>query len=129
MRFQGITQVIDTDAGRVENIAEFRIANAADGYLNVEGTVEPASTSGSEEAVRVDVQFTAFSLKIGAMPPLKIPLGFANPTVRTWRSQPRMSCNRLRFSLLVHWHVSPTVLISCTLLVLGTADIAGKINV
>lgn len=77
---KGITQVIDTDAGRVENIAEFKIANSADGYLNVEGTVEPASTSGSEEAVRVDVQFTAFSLKIGALPSLKIPLGIANPT-------------------------------------------------
>ena len=124
LHVQGITQVIDTDAGRVENIAEFRIANAADGYLNVEGTVEPASTSGSEEAVRVDVQFTAFSLKIGALPPLKIPLGFANPTVCT-----RMDSNHLYIHLLMDRHVSQTLLISCTLLIFGTADIAGKFKV
>ncbi len=105
LHLQGITQVIDTDAGKVENIAEFRIANAADGYLNVEGTVEPASTSGSEEAVRVDVQFTAFSLKVGALPPLKIPLGFANPTVRPWGPQYRIACNYLHLSLLVRRHV------------------------
>ena len=82
---QGITQIIDTEGGRVENIAEFRIAISVDGYLNVEGTLEPAqpssSDSGSEEAVRVNVKFTAFSLKIGVLPALKIPLGFANPTV------------------------------------------------
>ncbi len=86
---QGITQIIDREAGRLENIAEFRIANAADGYLNVEGTVEPAQPSsskrGAEEAVRVNVKFTAFSLKIGFLPALKIPLGFANPTVR-WQA-------------------------------------------
>lgn len=84
--FQGITQLIDAEGGRVENIAEFRIAKSVDGYLNVEGIVEPAepsssSTSSEEEAVRVNVKFTAFSLKVGALPALKIPLGFANPTV------------------------------------------------
>jgi hypothetical protein len=82
----------------VENIASFRLAGAVDGYLNVEGTVRPVaaaagpSSSGAavagerekrkeEEAVRVDVEFTAFSLKIGVLPALKIPLGWANPTV------------------------------------------------
>jgi hypothetical protein len=82
---QGITQIIDSEAGRLENIADFRIANSVNGYLNVEGTVEPAqpssSDSGLEESVRVNVKFTAFSLKIGFLPALKIPLGFANPTV------------------------------------------------
>ena len=76
---QGITQIIDTESGTVQNIADFRIANAVNGYLNVEGTVAPAQ--GSKEAVRVDVKFTAFCLKIGALPQLKVPLGWSNPTV------------------------------------------------
>lgn len=81
---QGITQVIDAERGRVENIASFRLAGAVDGYLNVEGMVQPAEPSASgtgAEAVRVNVRFTAFSLKIGALPALKIPLGWSNPTV------------------------------------------------
>ena len=81
-RLQGITQVIDTAGGRLQNIAEFRLANAANGYLNVEGTVRPAERSSpGEEAVRVDVRFLAFSLKVGALPALKIPLEWASPTV------------------------------------------------
>ena len=82
-RPQGITQVIDTAGGRVQNIAEFRLANTTNGYLNVEGTVRPAERSSpDDEAVRVDVKFTAFSLKLGALPALKIPLEWASPTVR-----------------------------------------------
>jgi hypothetical protein len=104
---QGITQVIDAGAGRVQNIASFRLAGAVDGYLNVEGTVRPAQppppqqqqpaqqqqpqqqtrqgtrNAPADEAVRVNVEFTAFSLKVGALPALKIPLGWANPTVRS----------------------------------------------
>ena len=76
---QGITQVIDAEGGTVQNIADFRIANSINGYLNVEGTVAPVEGSG--EAVRVDVKFTAFCLKIGALPQLKVPLGWSNPSV------------------------------------------------
>ncbi len=76
---QGITQVIDAEGGTVQNIADFRIAKSINGYLNVEGTVAPVEGSG--EAVRVDVKFTAFCLKIGALPQLKVPLGWSNPTV------------------------------------------------
>ena len=76
---QGITQVIDAEGGTVQNVADFRIANSINGYLNVEGTIAPVEGSG--EAVRVDVKFTAFCLKIGALPQLKVPLGWSNPTV------------------------------------------------
>ncbi|CAL5227493.1 g10474 [Coccomyxa viridis] len=75
---RGITQVIDAEGGTVQNVADFRIANSINGYLNVEGTVAPVEGSG--EAVRVDVKFTAFCLKIGALPQLKVPLGWSNPT-------------------------------------------------
>jgi hypothetical protein len=76
---QGITQVIDAEGGTVQNIADFRIANSIDGYLNVEGTVAPVLGSG--EAVRVDVKFTAFCLKVGALPQLQVPISWSNPTV------------------------------------------------
>ena len=76
---QGITQVIDAEMGTVQNIADFKIANSLNGSLNVEGTVAPTVAPG--EAVRVDVKFTAFCLKIGALPQLKVPLGWSNPTV------------------------------------------------
>lgn len=76
---QGITQVVDAEGGTVQNIADFRIANLINGYLNVEGTVAPVMGTG--EAVRVDVKFTAFCLKIGALPQLKVPLGWSNPIV------------------------------------------------
>ena len=85
---QGITQVIDAEKGTVQNIADFRIASLLDGSLNVEGTVAPAMAPG--EAVRVDVKFTAFCLKIGALPQLKVPLGWSNPTV--WATSPIKSC-------------------------------------
>ena len=83
---QGITQVIDAEGGTVQNIADFRIANLINGYLNVEGTVAPVMGSG--EAVRVDVKFTAFCLKIGALPQLKVPLGWSNPIVSYILVQP-----------------------------------------
>lgn len=76
---QGITQIIDVEKGTVQNIADFKIANSLNGSLNVEGTVAPTMAPG--EAVRVDVKFTAFCLKIGALPQLKVPLGWSNPTV------------------------------------------------
>ena len=79
MGMQGITQVIDAEGGTVQNIADFRLASSINGYLNVEGTVAPVEAPG--EAVRVDVKFTAFCLKIGALPQLKVPLGWSNPTV------------------------------------------------
>lgn len=77
VRSRGITQIIDSERGSVENLAEFRVANAFNGALNVAGTVEPVTPSGGgvdAEAVRVDVKFTSFSLKLGGLPPLKIPL-------------------------------------------------------
>ena len=77
---QGITQVIDAEKGTVQNIAYFGIANSLNGSLNIEGTVAPTMAPG--EAVRVDVKFTAFCLKIGVLPQLKVPLGWGNPTVR-----------------------------------------------
>ena len=83
---QGITQVIDAEGGTVQNIADFRIANSTNGCLNVEGTLAPVMGSG--EAVRVDVKFTAFCLKIGALPQLKVPLGWSNPTVSYISVQP-----------------------------------------
>ena len=65
----------------MENLAEFRVANAFDGFLNVGGTVEPAD---DKESTRVDVKFTGFSVKLGALPELKIPLGWPQyPTVRS----------------------------------------------
>lgn len=81
---QGITQVINAEGGRVQNIAEFRLAGGVDGFLNVEGTVQPVEPMTPDgEAVRVDVKFTSFSLKVGALPALRIPLEWASPTVRS----------------------------------------------
>ena len=78
---QGITQVIDAAAGRVQNIADFTLAGI-DGFLNVEGTVQPVVPDrGEGEAVRVDVMFTAFVLKIGVLPGLRIPLSWLSPKV------------------------------------------------
>jgi len=75
VRSRGITQIIDSERGSVENLAEFRVANAFDGALNVAGTVTPVRPPGGDaESVRVDVRFTSFSLKLGALPTLTIPL-------------------------------------------------------
>lgn len=66
----------------MENIAEFTVAGRFDGFLNVEGTVAPVvPESASSEAVRVDVKFTSFQLKIGSLPGLQIPLNWISPTV------------------------------------------------
>ena len=81
-RLQGITQIINSQDGSVQNLAEFRVANAVNGALNVAGTVDPVRNSDGE-AVRVDVKFTSFSLKLGALPQLKIPL--------TWPKTPLVS--------------------------------------
>ena len=79
---QGITQVINSAAGKVENIAEFTLAGRFDGFLNVEGTVQPIVPSDSRaEAVRVDVAFTSFRLKVGRLPGLHIPLNWISPKV------------------------------------------------
>lgn len=76
---QGITQIINAENGKVENLAEFCVANLINGYLNVSGTLAPA---GKEAPTRVDVAFTAFSLRLGILPELKIPLGWPKkPTV------------------------------------------------
>ena len=81
---QGITQVINAEEGSVQNVADFRIANAVNGYLNVAGTVEPIKHEGnSSEVIRVDVGFTSFSLKIGILPQLRIPL--------TWPKTPKVT--------------------------------------
>lgn len=80
---QGITQVIDAEKGTVQNIAEFSVASSLDGYLNVAGTVEAIQLEGnSTETIRVDVGFTSFSLKIGPLPQLSIPL--------TWPKTPKV---------------------------------------
>lgn len=82
------------------------------GYLNVEGTVAPVESSG--EAVRVDVKFTAFCLKIGVLPQLKIPLGWSNPTVGPLMFQ--ASCEGAGLLLTFDGHfpeVSPSPHRSC----------------
>ena len=78
---QGITQIIDAENGRVDNMAEFRVANLFDGYLNVSGTVSP---TGKTEPKRVDVAFTSFSLRLGILPELKIPLGWPKQPTVSW---------------------------------------------
>jgi len=80
----------------VENLAEFRVANAFDGALNVAGTVTPVRPPGGDaESVRVDVRFTSFSLKLGALPTLTIPLTWPKaPLVGRWNtlfSRPSLS--------------------------------------
>ncbi|KAK9814967.1 hypothetical protein WJX73_003488 [Symbiochloris irregularis] len=80
VRSKGITQVIDAPQGKVQNIAEFSLVGV-DGFLNVEGTVSPAipAEKDKSEAVRVDVAFTAFVVKVGALPRLRIPLNWISP--------------------------------------------------
>jgi hypothetical protein len=75
---QGITQIINKDAGKVENLAEFVIAGTWKGYLNVEGSVTPSRDKPS----RVDVVFNAFSVGIEPLPALRLPLTLISPKVR-----------------------------------------------
>ena len=57
------------------------MAGLFNGYLNVAGTVAPVQHE-NEEAIRVDVKFTSFGLKLGALPELRIPLSWPqSPTV------------------------------------------------
>ncbi|KAK9845028.1 hypothetical protein WJX74_009835 [Apatococcus lobatus] len=76
-RTKGVTQVLDPMAGRAENLAEFSIANAINGSLNILGTVSPPEEA-SIQASRVDVEFTAFDLKLGPAN-ITVPLGWIKP--------------------------------------------------
>ncbi|KAK9838271.1 hypothetical protein WJX81_001545 [Elliptochloris bilobata] len=76
VRGKGITQVIAKD-GTVQNIAEFQVGGVS-GQLNVGGTVAPSGDGRG--GTRVDVRFTAFSLKLGALPELSLPLDLFSPT-------------------------------------------------
>lgn len=76
---QGITQVLDPMAGRAENLAEFSVANAINGSLNILGTVSPPEEA-DRQASRVDVEFTAFDLKLGPAS-VTVPLGWVKPKV------------------------------------------------
>lgn len=91
---QGITQVIEAEAGKVQNLAEFR-AFGSNGFLNVEGTVDPVEVQKyGKEMVRVDVKFTAFKIKVGVLPTLTIPL--------TWPKTPTVSLH----NILLLWAAS-----------------------
>ena len=61
---QGITQIIDSAAGSVQNLAEFRFAMLLRGSLNIVGAVTPAAAPAGQAVTRVDVRFTSF--KVGA---------------------------------------------------------------
>ena len=80
------------------NLAEYRVAGLFNGCINVAGLVSVPgareSQSSSEiadgdagarkkddDAVRVDVKFTSFGMKLGVLPEITVPLGWANPTV------------------------------------------------
>lgn len=75
IRSRGVIQVIDAEKDTVENIAEFRVANLFDGHLNVAGELQPSRTKG-KETTRVEVAFNFFSLKLGSLPALRIPLNW-----------------------------------------------------
>ena len=75
----------------MQNLAEFRVAGLFNGYLNVAGTVAPVQHE-NKEAIRVDVKFTAFGLKLGVLPELRIPLSWPqSPTVRTLAHHPALA--------------------------------------
>ena len=74
---QGITQIIEADDGKVQNLAEYRLFDRFEGFLNVEGTVKPVQVSAlGPQTIRVDVNFTAFNVKLGRLPALSIPLAW-----------------------------------------------------
>ena len=68
-----VIQSIDTGARRVHNVATFTVLGAS-GTLDVEGEVSVAS------ATRVNVTFTRFSLRVGALPELALPLTAVSPS-------------------------------------------------
>ena len=76
---QGITQVLDPCAGKAENLAEFSIANAINGSLNILGAVTPSQDTAFQ-GTRVNVEFTVFDLKLGPLQ-TTIPLGWIKPKV------------------------------------------------
>ncbi|KAK9854794.1 hypothetical protein WJX84_010153 [Apatococcus fuscideae] len=76
-RTKGITQVLDPCAGKAENLAEFSIANAINGSLNILGAVTPSQDTAFQ-GTRVNVEFTAFDLKLGPLQ-TTIPLGWIKP--------------------------------------------------
>lgn len=43
VRAQGVTQIIDADAGSIQNLAEFTCLLVLKGSLNIVGTVAPAT--------------------------------------------------------------------------------------
>mmetsp|Transcript_52582 Transcript_52582/g.167183 ORF Transcript_52582/g.167183 Transcript_52582/m.167183 type:complete len:248 (-) Transcript_52582:23-766(-) len=67
-------QVIDLEGGRVENLAEF-VALGIDGSLNILGTAV------ARDDVKVDVEFTEFQFKLGAVE-FSVPLGWVK--ARGW---------------------------------------------
>ena len=80
---QGITQIIEAERGKVQNLSEFQLLGKVNGSLNVEGTIEPVKVDRYNSVmVRVDVKFTAFNIKLGILPALSIPLTWPKtPTV------------------------------------------------
>lgn len=91
MRTRANTQLIDLDACRAENIAEF-VAFGIDGSLNILGSAEvmppelssseaPAEdTGGRQGATRIFVEFKEFILSWGDSLNLRVPLSWIKPT-------------------------------------------------
>jgi PAP_fibrillin len=68
-----VIQSIDTTANAVHNVATFKVLGQP-GSLDVEGDVVVASPT------RVDVTFTRFTLRVGGLPAISIPLTAVSPT-------------------------------------------------
>ncbi|GAQ81050.1 hypothetical protein KFL_000690280 [Klebsormidium nitens] len=78
VRSKGSTQIIQSDTGHVDNIAEFSVFGKP-GSLTITGSFVPAAPLPDRGAVRIDVRFESFRLKLGWIS-LRVPLGWVNPT-------------------------------------------------
>eukprot|EP00850_Spirogloea_muscicola_P020107 SM000207S06182 [mRNA] locus=s207:232659:234742:+ [translate_table: standard] len=74
----GSTQVIDTNRMKVDNIANFSFFGMP-GSLCINGSFEKSPPIPGRGAVRLNVVFDKFVLRVGPLGPITIPLGWIQP--------------------------------------------------
>lgn len=78
VRRKNVTQVIDSEEKRIDNVAQFS-ALGLSGFLNVCGKYEDSPSIPGRGLVRLDVTFTSFVLSVGDKFKITVPLTWFNP--------------------------------------------------
>eukprot|EP00850_Spirogloea_muscicola_P006527 SM000031S11536 [mRNA] locus=s31:273132:275246:+ [translate_table: standard] len=78
VRQTGSTQVIDTNRMKVDNIANFTFFGMP-GSLCINGSFGKSPPLPGRGAVRLDVVFDKFVLRVGSLGPITMPLGWIQP--------------------------------------------------